>query len=64
MLNVKLKQNVMCNEHRLRFFGKNPNPDSRLIKNGTTSTKEMMNPKTNFYHSNHTRPFFRSKLTR
>ena len=64
LINVKLKQNVMCNEYRLRFFEKNSNPDSRLIKNGTTSKKETMNPKTNFYHSNHTRPFFRIKLTR
>ena len=60
----ELKENVMCNEPRLRFFGKNPNPDFRLIKDGTTSTEETMNPKTNFYHGNHTKPFLRSTLIR
>ena len=63
-LNVELKENVMCNEPRLRFFGKNANPDSRLIKNGTTSTEETMNPKTKFYRGNRTKPFLRSTLIR
>lgn len=30
-LKVELKENVMCNEPRLCFFGKNPNPDSTLF---------------------------------